>query len=388
VTEATIAQTDLLDPSAAGTVLGSQIAAAFGSDPPDAVVLFAAPKYDHAPLLRTLKATCHAKIIVGCSSAGEFTSNTYGEGLACAIALRSPEMQFAAGVGRGLRADRAAAARELLSSFQGMATHKYLFRSALMLTDALAGHTDDLVEQLTLLTAGTYQFFGGGAGDNAQFRYTPVFYDTEVLTDAAVAIEILSNKPVGIGVRHGWQPASPAMRVTEAGDLSVASLNATPAVEVFQEHAQATGQPFDLDAPLPFFLHNIIGVATGSGHKLRVPLAVDAAGAIACAAEVPAGATAHIMRTTTNAAMEAAAGAARAALEQLHGHTPKVALFFDCAATRLRMGQEFGFELSALQNVLGTIPYIGCNTHGQIARATGQFSGFHNCTAVICIFPE
>jgi hypothetical protein len=29
----------------------------------------------------------------------------------------------------------------------------------------------------------------------------------------------------------------------------------------------------------------------------------------------------------------------------------------------------------------------GCNTHGQIARAEGQFEGFHNCTAVVCLLP-
>ena len=30
---------------------------------------------------------------------------------------------------------------------------------------------------------------------------------------------------------------------------------------------------------------------------------------------------------------------------------------------------------------------VGCNTYGQIARADGQFGGFHNCTAVVLAFP-
>jgi len=33
-----------------------------------------------------------------------------------------------------------------------------------VLTDALAGHTEEFLEQLTLATAGRYQLFGGGAG--------------------------------------------------------------------------------------------------------------------------------------------------------------------------------------------------------------------------------
>jgi hypothetical protein len=52
------------------------------------------------------------------------------------------------------------------------------------------------------------------------------------------------------------------------------------------------------------------------------------------------------------------------------------------------MGKEFGFELEAVQHALGSAQYAGFNTYGQIARAEGQFSGFHNCTAVVCIIPE
>lgn len=69
-------------------------------------------------------------------------------------------MAFSIGVGRGLRADRIGAARELVSSFQGLDAHQYLYRSALLLPDALAGHADELVEEVTLLTAGTYQLQG------------------------------------------------------------------------------------------------------------------------------------------------------------------------------------------------------------------------------------
>jgi hypothetical protein len=153
----------------------------------------------------------------------------------------------------------------MLELVRGLARHDYVFRSALVLTDALAGQADDFVEQLTRLTAGTYQLCGGGAGDDAQFRRTHVFCGTEAATEAAVALEILSNKPLGISVDHGWQPASRPMRVTEAEGMRLASLNAVPAVEVFEEHAETTGQPFDTADPLPFFLHNVIMESGSAG---------------------------------------------------------------------------------------------------------------------------
>ena len=82
--------------------------------------------------------------------------------------------------------------------------------------------------------------------------------------------------------------------------------------------------------------------------------------------------------------------AARDALAQVtrNGGTPKAALFFDCVATRLRLGQAFQQELDALAGELGGVPFAGFNSYGQIVRAEGQFSGFHNCTAVVCVLPD
>ena len=326
--------------------------------------------------------------MVGCSSAGEFTHLSHGEGQACAVGLWSDEMRFSPGIGRGLSRDRAAVADDVVRSFKGVGSYAHGHSSALILTDALAGHADELIEQLTLKTGGSYQFFGGGAGDDANFRRTQVFCGTEVASDAAVGLEILSKKPLGVGVQHGWEPAGKPIRVTDADGSRIVSLNAAAAVEVFRDHAEATGQRFDAANPLPFFLHNILGVETGQGYKLRVPLAVNADGSVSCAAEIPTGATVRVMRTSLASAADAAAKATGMALERLNGHKPNVAIFFDCVATRLRMGGEFGVELDALKKVLGEAGFAGCNTYGQVARAEGQFGGFHNCTAVVCVIPE
>lgn len=377
-------------PEEAGASVGAQIAAALEGTPPDAVIVFASPTYARPEMARALKAASAAKLVVGCSSAGEFTgaAAAAAENAVCAVALASPEMRFTASLATGVSRNPAGAARELVGTFSGVRSHEYRYHTALLLADALAGHTDELLEQLTLLTMGTYQFFGGGAGDNAQFAYTPVLFDTNVVADGAVALEILSQTPIGIGVQHGWEPATPGMRVTEADGMRLVSLNAAPALDVFQEHAQRTEQRFDPEHPIPFFLHNILGIATEGGYKLRVPLAVHADGSIQCAADLPSGAIVHIMRTSSRSAEAAAEHAARAALAQLGDHEPQLAIFFDCVATRLRMGQEFGMELRALQAALGNAQHAGCNTHGQVARAEGQFSGFHNCTAVVCVFPR
>ena len=94
------------------------------------------------------------------------------------------------------------------------------------------------------------------------------------------------------------------------------------------------------------------------------------------------------MVTSAGSACEAASAASRAALAGLQGARHAGSLLFDCAATRLRLGRAFGDELAAVADSLGSDNFAGCNTYGQIARAEGQFTGFHNCTAIVFAIPE
>jgi hypothetical protein len=376
------------DSARAGQELGQAIRAAFNGAAADAVVVFASAQHDYLALLNALADEAGTEVIVGASSAGEFTHASSGEGRVSAMGLRSDAMQFAVGLGHGVSRDADAAAAQAVRAFQGVVNPALPHRSALVMTDALAGHTDPLVEALTVKTGGNYRFFGGGAGDDGRFDTTHVFAGRLAYSDAVVALEILSSRPVGVGVAHGWEPASKPMRVTEAHGNRLVSLNGLPAVHLLQEHAEVTGQKLDLKDPLPFFLHNVIGVRSGDSYRLRVPLAVQEDGSILCAAAVPEGGIVHIMKTSASSAMLAARQATGDALRALAGARPAAAFVFDCVATRLRLGREFEGELDACARMLEPAGFVGCNTYGQIARAEGQFSGFHNCTAVVCVLPE
>ncbi|NDP60899.1 MAG: FIST domain protein, partial [Oxalobacteraceae bacterium] len=225
-------------------------------------------------------------------------------------------------------------------------------------------------------------------GDDAQFVATHVFHGTRALHDTVVMLEILSHRAVGIGAAHGWEPKGERLRVTHAVRNRVYSLNALPLNDVFAEYASETGQKFDPADPMPFFLNNVVGIEENDGFKLRVPLSLHEDGSVSFAAEVPAGSIVRLMGATTGSTCDAASIAAQAAKSALNGADIGCALVFDCAATRLRMGQQFDDELSAIEMTLGSNNYVGCNTYGQIVRVHGQFSGFHNCTAVVCVFPD
>jgi hypothetical protein len=387
MTEIAAVHTSLEDTIPAAEDLAAQINAAFPT-PADAIIVFASARFDYEALLRILTDRCTPGVLVGSSSAGEFTHAARGAGTASALALRSESLVFSAGLGRDVSSDSRGAARQLVSSFKGMQGGRHAHRAALVMTDALAGHAEEFVDEMTVRTSGRYLLAGGGAGDDAKFSRTHVFLGTRAYSDAAVALEILSNKPIGVGVGHGWEPAGLPLRATEVDGMRVVGFNGLPAAEAFERHAEATGQAFDRNDPLPFFLHNILGVDTGNGYRLRVPLSIDADGAVQCAAEIPEQARVHIMCTTNESAAIAAQRATAAAVTALGETKPGAALFFDCVATRLRLGEAFAYELAVVADSLGGAPFVGCNTYGQIARSDSQFSGFHNCTAVVLALPS
>ena len=386
MTDFAAVHTDAADAAAAGRDLADQIRARMEGKP-DVLLVFASSAYDDIALLRALQEGVAPGILVGSSSAGEFTHGKAGTGSVSALAIRSSDLKFAVGIGHGVSRDGRTAAREMISGFEGLDS-EYPYRAALVMSDALAGHAEALVEELTLRTSGRYVLAGGGSGDDAQFAKTHVFLGTEAHNDAAVGLEILSHKPIGVGVGHGWEPAGPAMRATEVDGMRLIGLNGQPAIEAFEAQAAADGKAFNHDDPMPYFLHNILGIATGDGYRLRVPLAVHEDGSITCAAEIPEHAQVHIMRTSSESAAQAAARATDHALAALAGHAPGAALFFDCVATRLRLGDDFAYELGTVVERLGPAQMVGCNTYGQIARAEGQFSGFHNCTAVVLVIAD
>ncbi len=376
------------DSAAAGREIGSALRSGMEGDSPDAIVLFASSRHDYAELLAAASEASGCNVIVGSSSAGEFTHLESGTGWVSALGMCSKSMAFSIGIGTNVSDDPAGAASSVVASFAGMKGRPFPFRSALVMTDALAGHADRVVEELTVLTGGDYSFFGGGAGDDGKFSKTHVFAGRQSLTNALVALEIQSLKPVGIGVSHGWEPASRPMRVTESRGATIVSLDGSPAVQAFEDHAESAGTTLDISDPLPFMLHNVLGIEDGGQHRLRVPLAILEDGSIVCAAPVPQGSVVRIMQTTAQSAVAAAEEAARAALAAIQGARPGGALIFDCVATRLRIGKGFQDELGACASLLKPATFAGCNTYGQIARAEGQFGGFHNCTAVVCVFPE
>jgi methyl-accepting chemotaxis protein len=216
----------------------------------------------------------------------------------------------------------------------------------------------------------------------------------EARTDAVVITLLFSRKPLGLGVRHGHEPLSRPLRVTQAAGGVVHELEGRPAWDVWleetREHARQRG--VDLarmkkEDEGAFLLRYEAGLATGDAFKIRAPLSRDADGSIHFACGIAEGAVLRITQSSPERQIESARQAARQAKERL-GDTAAGALVFDCICRNLILGDHFGDAVRGMSEELGGAPLAGFETYGEIALDAGDMSGFHNTTSVVLAFPR
>jgi hypothetical protein len=361
---------------------------------PDLVIVFASPQQSHEEVLKGVRSVTGNAPLIGCSSAGEFTEEGVLSGSVVVTTISSDRMRFTVGCGRHLKQDLSRAVRDAVSAFHGTSSESLkaglVHRAILLFTDGLVGGGEALIQELMVRTALQYELAGGAAGDDAQFKSTPVFYQEEALTDAFVCAEILSTAPLGLGISHGWSPIGPTMRVTRSDGAVVKEINGRPALEVYRDFARAHGVTLEGANVVPFLMEHIIGWIYQEGdQKLRVTLWPLDDGSVVCASEVPEGALIRFMKATDQTVMEAAGQAAQLALTRLQHARPAGMIALECVSQRLRIGEAgVAKELQRIQDIVGPIALAGCHGYGQLARSHTAFTGLMSASALVVAFPN
>jgi hypothetical protein len=362
--------------------------------PPDLVIVFASPTYDHKEVLKGICSVTGDAPLIGCSSAGEFTERGVLSQSVVVAAISSDTMRFTIGCGRGLAENLSRAVSEAVADFRASSSESLtaglIHRTILLFADGLGGGGEALIDELMVQTALQYELAGGAAGDDVKFQKTPVFYRDEVMTGAFVCVEILSPAPLGLGISHGWCPIGPKMRVTRSEGLAIKEINGRPAMEIYREFARQQGITLEGKAVVPFLMEHIIGWLYQEGEqKLRVTLWPLDDGSVVCASEVPEGALISLMKATDQSVIDASGMASSLALQNLQSAPPAGIIVLECVSQKLRVGEAgISQELQRIQQVVGSIPLAGCHGYGQLARTRGAFTGLMSASALVCVIPQ
>jgi methyl-accepting chemotaxis protein len=92
------------------------------------------------------------------------------------------------------------------------------------------------------------------------------------------------------------------------------------------------------------------------------------------------------LRSDADRQVKSARRAAVDALKALDGPAAG-ALVFDCVCRKVLLGSRFRETTQAIAEELSA-PLAGFESYGEVALQAGDFSGFHNATTVVLVFPE
>lgn len=383
--------------------LADAIELQLGARRPVLVLAFASTRQPLPELLPALYQRFPTAVVLGASTAGEFTERGDQKGTTAVFALAG-DYRIYAGLGSGLREDVESAVTQAASGLPAR-VHAYPHRTALLLLDPLAGKSEEATLLLSALLGEDVRVAGGAAGDDLRMTSTHVGLNGHVREDGLVVAEIFSRKPLGVGVCHAHRPLSEPMKVTRAEGNLVHEIDGRPAWQVWiehtREHARASGIDVDslaaraeaepdqaADQVGAFLLRYEASLTTGSALKVRAPLSKTPAGALHFACGIPTGTVIRIAESDPESQLASAQLAARRSLAPLGGSTPAGALVFDCICRNLILGPRFGDAVRSISAALGGVPLAGFETYGEIALDVGDMSGFHNTTSVVLTFPR
>jgi len=375
-----------------------QVKAKTGKEKIALALLFSSIDLSTTSLLKIIKGELDNTPLIGCSSGAIITDDGIykhavililisGEGIELSVAaVRDIKTKTALSAGREL-------AESLLQGFSG--SHREL---GIFFCDGLIEEGSKLLLGLQEKFGRSFPLVGASASDNLRFSRTYLYYNQELLSDAAVGILLGGRLSFGLGIKHGWKPLGKFRTVTESYGNFIKKIDGRPAVNIYQDYfAKDISQLKKELKYLSVFYPIGLYLEGEEEYLLRNILSIEESGSLVCQGDIPPGSQIRLMIGTQESCLAASRQAAQEAKESLAisrlGLQKKDALIdivfvFDSASRYTLLKRKASQELENIREVMGEgVPIVGFYTYGEQAPLKAMsYQGqahFHNQTISI-----
>jgi hypothetical protein len=237
------------------------------------VVFFASPSYDRAALARAINARLPGIEVIGCTTAGEITSEGYRENTIAGVSFGRADykatIRLICDLDRFRMEAGSIVVHELLGDLGlGPPTARSVPHQifGMLLIDGLSRQEEVVVSSISRFLD-PVPLFGGSAGDGLDFGVTWVFADGAFHTNAAVLALIETSHPFSVFKLDHFRPTDKKMVVTEAdpGRRLVMEINAEPAAPAY---AKMVGLDEHELNPMTFAAYPVV-VRVGGEYHVR-----------------------------------------------------------------------------------------------------------------------
>jgi hypothetical protein len=315
---------------------------------------FFSDEYDPEQLGRALKKYLPGPVI-GCTTAGQLSEVGFQRGGISGASLAGDELSVIPYLIHPL-ASQTEQVAIIAKNVREQLSRTGLPAFGFLLVDGLSMQEESLISAL-YMALGNVQIVGGSAGDSLKFKKTFVYYDGELLQDAAVLTLFLTSLPFQVFKHQHFLPSSTRLVITAADpdNRLVREINGGPAAEVY---AQLIGRSIDQLNSAVFSQHPLM-LRIGNEYYVRSISNVEPDGSLKFFCAIDTGLVLTIGRG--DSAFESLSRDLERVKQDMGD--PAVIIGCDCILRRLELEAQ-GID-DSVGKLLATSKIIGFSTYGE-----------------------
>lgn len=256
-----------------------------------------------------------------------------------------------------------------------------------MFCDGLLADGSGIIHGFQERMGRAFPLVGGSASDNLKFQKTYVYFKQDVITDGLCGMLWGGKVNFSLGIKHGWQPLGKPRRISKSTGNTVAEIDGTPAIGIYEEYFGKSAQELKKDLKhISIFYPIGIYIPGEDEYLLRNILSIEDNGSVVFQGEVPQDSLVRLMIGTKESCLQATRQAAEEAKKTQKALS--FALIFNSVSRYTLLGRDAGTEIEIVKEVLGPhVPLAGFYTYGEQAplKALNYLGApyFHNQTITI-----
>lgn len=380
------------DPQKAGR---EACAAALSGLPPDkkadALIIFCSIVLDQDKMLDGVSELSGDAVIVGCSTAGEISSEGMSaEGSVVIMAISSDQVKFWGAIGNHILWNPKKAGEECANTLQYNSSG--YITSCLMFLDVLSGNADATIGGFLNKLGPSFPVCGGVASDDLLFFETYQYFQKKAYRGSIVGLGLSGEYQSAAVAMHGFLPIGIARKVTRSEGTTLLELDGKPATSIYEDYF-GLEHTHDLHVGLlPSLATSYpLGVYMPESEEvlLRNPIFVDQKGGMTFASAIPVGAEIRLMISDVERGLETAELAANEVIKKLNGKKPKAVIIINSVSRKKMFGLRVDEEIEVIQRILGRdVPMVGFYSYAQVGGQSGSDLQFHNGSLLIWAIAE
>ncbi|MDD4980030.1 MAG: FIST N-terminal domain-containing protein [Candidatus Omnitrophica bacterium] len=356
----------------------------------DLAIVFSSINFSSVNLLKALSISLGEVPLLGCSSAAIISNQgIFKHGLVIMLLSFSDNVYFNTACVRDIKTKGSLNAGRELGEQLGYGFRNVRRCFGVVFSDGLIDDCSGLLCGMQERLGRSLPLVGASASDDMRFLKTYLYFNRELLSDAAAGILWGGKLNFGLGLRHGWKGLGKPHTVTKSEGNIIYEIDERPAAMLYEEYLAKNIAELRQEIKRISMLYPIgIDMPQEEECILRNVLSIGDSGSLRLQGNITEGSSIKLMIGTKESCLAATRKAVEEAKKLSSSPMEKSGiknfiLVFNSASRYMLLRRDAPLELEIIKEGFGkNTPVIGLYTYGEQAplraiRYQGQ-AYFHN----------